>query len=196
MDFHLLFRQHCFSLLSSNNSIMKKFFALITVCCFGAIIIFSSGCKEKGCTNPAAINFNSVADEDDGTCILCNEAVDTLAILSKDLIDFNSSGPHYNTVVATFYVAQLRKKYSYSECGSNNCYIVISIQNHVNETMTINYNIQGSGNVSFSRSNVIAIPGNSKVQSDNIASINISNPCGFFSTSSLFVQTFGNIIYN
>ena len=34
----------------------------------------NSTCQTTGCTNPMACNFNSSATEDDGSCVLLNEA--------------------------------------------------------------------------------------------------------------------------
>ena len=44
---------------------MKNFIYLF----FTITIIFSSCTKEQGCTDQIAINFNSTAEEDDGSCI-------------------------------------------------------------------------------------------------------------------------------
>jgi hypothetical protein len=161
-----------------------------------AITIFSSGCKEKGCTDKNALNFNSVATEDDGSCILCHEQLDSLGSISDDLYDYNSNGPHYTDRVAMFFVKQVKKKFTYTECGDNQCYLLIYCQSFVPEKMTINWSVQGSGNVSFNRSNNATIQGFQIVEVDSIPSINLGNPCGFIASTSLFVSTFGNIIYN
>ena len=50
------------------------------------IVILFSGCKEKGCTDPKAVNYNSVAEEDDGTCIICNGTTDTISVTTCDLL--------------------------------------------------------------------------------------------------------------
>jgi hypothetical protein len=45
---------------------MKKLFILIAIAAMAASTF--TGCKEKGCTNPNADNYNQEATEDDGCC--------------------------------------------------------------------------------------------------------------------------------
>src|SRR5205085_12693169 len=95
-----------------------------------------SSCHEKGCTDKNAINYNSVADQDDGSCITCHSETDTLGTIETDLFDNNFSSPHYGQNVATFYVTQVKNKFAYSECGVNECIIKVRIQSLVNSKMT------------------------------------------------------------
>lgn len=46
-----------------------KFLNVIALIIFGALLISTTGCKRKGCTDPAALNYDSKAKKDDGSCV-------------------------------------------------------------------------------------------------------------------------------
>jgi hypothetical protein len=155
-----------------------------------------NGCKEKGCTDRNAINFNSVADEDDGSCIICQGSTNIINPVFEDLFDNNSSGgPHPFQKVASVTVTQVKVQYTYTQCGTNNCYFFVDIQSIVPETMTFNFNLQVSGNVSFNRFKVVTVGPYETVRADSIPSSVVSNPCGILPTT-FFVNTSGSITYH
>jgi hypothetical protein len=163
---------------------------------FFSVIIFS-GCKEKGCTNPQAINYNSVADEDDGSCILCKGTTDTLTETTCNLYDNNFQSPFYGQIVGVFHVTQVKDNYPYAECGTNACRISVGFENLVNKTMILQYSLQCSGSIgiSFSFQKTTTAPAQQTTEQGFIPTGNIFNPCLPIVESALFCSTFGNITY-
>lgn len=172
--------------------------ALVTISTIFFIFILFSGCKEKGCTDPSAINYNSVADEDDGTCIICHGTTDTISNRTCDLIDNNFSSPRFGDVVGVFYLTQTQDKYPYTECGTNKCHIQVNFQSLVDSEMVFTFNLQhssSSSNVSFSWSKSIVVP---RLQNLNLGSVpdaSVFNPCNPLIQNNIFCSSFNSIIY-
>ena len=48
---------------------MKTLKTILSITLIGSITVFSSSCKRReGCTDPNAINYDSKAKQDDGSC--------------------------------------------------------------------------------------------------------------------------------
>ncbi len=176
-----------------------KIFSKTLIAISSVLFIFIlQGCKEKGCTDPSAINYNSVADEDDGTCIICNGTTDTISSRNCDLIDNNFSSPRFGDVVGIFHLTQIQENFPYTECGTNKCRIQVNFQSLVDSEMVFTFSLQHSSsgnNMSFSWSKSIIVPPLQTKNLGNVPDASIFNPCNAMIQNALFCSTFSNIIY-
>ena len=170
---------------------MKKVFFPVCVLISAMLI---NGCKEKGCTDKRAINYNSVATEDDGSCIICQSTESEIASKTADLVDNNFSSPHYNQVVARFTVRQKSLVFNNGLCGSHQCSFVVSVQSLVNQPMYMYYQLSSTGDIYFNTYKFLTIPANQNLTSDTVPNTSVSNPCGQLTNSLVSVYS-SNITY-
>jgi len=160
-------------------------------------ILYFSGCKEKGCTDPSALNYNSVAEEDDGSCITCAGITDTIATDSCIVRDNNFGSIHYQDTVGIFYFTQTHTEFEHAECGVNKCLILLQFKSFVPEKMSFSFNVQASGgNMNFFYSDNITVPGFTLYNIGSITEQNISNPCNSIAQTNINCNLTSIIIYN
>src|ERR1017187_10887823 len=120
---------------------MKANKIILIFSCILVFVFLIDGCKQKGCTDKSAMNYNIAAQDDDGTCIYCTTKIQPDGSVSAYLIDNNSSSSHYNQTVAIFNVSQVSKSYNYVSCGSDSCVLYLNVQNLVNQEIVFNYDL-------------------------------------------------------
>ena len=157
--------------------------------------LFLGGCSEKGCTDPKAVNYNSTATDDDGTCITCQQSQSVGGNKTAPLVDTYSGSPHYMQTVVMFHVRQLNTEYNNGLCGSKTCDMEISVQSLVNQNMSLNYQINCSGDIYFNVYRAVTLSPMATVVTDTLPSNQVSNPCGNLDLCNLFVNTSGIISY-
>jgi len=105
------------------------------------LVLLTNSCKQKGCTNKSALNYNITAQDDDGSCIYCTTTITQAGSISTFLIDNNSTSPHFNQAVAVFNLSEVSKGYNYQSCGSDSCIVSLSIQNLVGQEIVFDYTL-------------------------------------------------------
>jgi hypothetical protein len=155
------------------------------------------GCKkEKGCTDKNALNYNNVAEENDGSCVYCNLELKQIANRTVYLVDDNWSSQYYNQEVAKFDLTQITKKYNDQKCGSDECAVAVSVKSLVDKQMEFTYYISIS-NFAGSPSTYLLINPYQTMPQDSIVLNNSFTTCESIGGSSITVYlNSGYIIYH
>ncbi|PCH92307.1 MAG: hypothetical protein COB85_08340 [Bacteroidetes bacterium] len=101
---------------------------LALLLCLLFIVIVSS-CKKEGCTDESAINYDIVANKDDGSCEYCIPAEEGRGSLTFYLIDDIFNSQYYNEQILRIDITGVRRVYSDASCGVLTCYADFTITN-------------------------------------------------------------------
>lgn len=152
------------------------------------------GCKQGGCTDSNALNYNSAANEDDGTCIYCQTNAAVAKTNTEYLNDLNygtGNNPYYNTTVANLIYTSSFISYNSPKCGKNFCTISLKIQNLITKEITFSGDF--SDNTNNNVMNNITIPAGETVNLGIILSTPSPTNCG---TPFVGFNLTGNITYH
>lgn len=93
------------------------------------IMLFTVSCKQDGCTDESAINFDITADVDDGSCEYCEFGSEVIGMQPFFIYDYNPDSPYFNQAIAKCEVIQLFENYNSSICGETGCFLEADIIN-------------------------------------------------------------------
>jgi len=113
------------------------------------VVAFASSCKNEGCTDRSAVNYDSDATKDDGSCCIRTE---TDTSISYAIYDNDPGSPHYQELAGAITVKRKVFKYSGSSCsdlgyGEDRCENVVIIISNQADNISFTYSVEfGPGN--------------------------------------------------
>jgi hypothetical protein len=139
---------------------MKNIFPVLFMLCLAAAVL--SSCHNAGCMNKDAVNFDITADEDDGSCVVCQTKTEDVAYKIAWFRDSYSNSPHYNQLVAMVYMHQFSENPNDKLCGGVKNNLNIKMKNISGQTMYMQsftlYEYSGPVNISINSSKSAVLP--------------------------------------
>jgi hypothetical protein len=114
---------------------------LLSCLAVAALAFLLKSCRERGCTDPKAINYNVTANEDDGSCIVCQENEIPFDSAVVYLQDHWLGSPHYYQKVIKFSLQQVVRSPNDRACGKESSQVRLLGQSQIGQGMFLNFNI-------------------------------------------------------
>ncbi len=160
-----------------------------------AIICFTlNSCKQKGCTDPNSLNYDIMADEDDGSCLYCESISTPIATRSEYLIDDYNTSIHYNENILRCDMTQHADTFNFSQCGTTACKVDLKVTSLVNEAMLLDFRLYANSTISLSAYQRITIMGHSTVDIGTIGTQNYTN-CVPITFAPITVELRSSVVY-
>jgi hypothetical protein len=121
--------------------IPSKKIAILAILLIVALTILFAGCAQEGCTDQTALNYNSAATADNGTCLYCKTTslIGESAQLALADTNYNSGfNSFYGDTVVRFTISTNYVSYNNSKCGANFCNVSGKVFNLTNATVVFN----------------------------------------------------------
>jgi len=123
--------------------------------------MLASGCKENGCTDKNALNFNIVANKEDGTCYYCTSSTVEAGKKEVDVSDFNTPS-FFGKPTFTFFFTQTNPIVNDTRCGFAGSVLSYKVRNN-SSTYEASFSYQ-INTVGFTPGNTIVIAPNQTIE--------------------------------
>lgn len=111
---------------------MNKLALIIFVFCTASML----SCKKKGCSDKFAINYNIVAEKDDGSCVYCTETQVDKGQLTHYLVDDISGSQYQGQQILRIDVSGYVRSYNDLSCGDEFCFANITLTNLIGSNIS------------------------------------------------------------
>jgi hypothetical protein len=106
-----------------------------------------------------SLNYDIMAEEDDGSCIYCDSIITPVANKTLFLIDNYGGSIHYGQQILKIDLDQHADTFSYIQCGDAQCVTSAKLTSLIDQTMSVTFNVNIGSPVFLNRTLTISIGG-------------------------------------